>query len=95
MKRILFFVLTATALLLSSCGAGVSYVADQVRNEMESQLESQLGVDVVVGEIILVHAGGNKYESVVDVWAEGESAQFTLDVTWDGKYYQAVWEPIN
>ena len=94
MKKINFVLLAVMALFLGSCNAGISYVAEEVRNEMETQLEEQLGFNVTVDELFLVHAGGNKYESVVNVRGNGETAQFEVDVPYDGKYWQAKWAPI-
>lgn len=95
MKKIKFLFLATMTLIICSCGADLSLVAEDIRLEMESQIEAELNFDVTVGDIVLVHAGGNKYESIVTVWGNGESAQFALDVTWDGYNYSAIWEPIN
>lgn len=90
MKKFKYLLLAVVAMVLCSCGASVDELAEQIRDEMEVSLEKELGVDVHVGEVILVHKGGNEYTSIVEVTAEGETVKLSLEVVYDGESYQ--WE---
>lgn len=85
MKKIKYLLIAAMALVLYACSAPIDAVADEIRNDIENQID----VDYV-GEVILVHRGGNDYKGVVDICIDGETDTYTLEVTYDG--YAYTWE---
>ena len=72
-------------LVLSACSAPIDDIADQIRQDIINKIDADY-----VGEVILVHRGGNEYTSVVDVQVDGYVYTCSLEVTYDGNAY--AWE---
>ena len=90
MKKFRLFLVAVIALMATACGYGIEDVAQDVIADIESQLEAEFGEDVYVGEIVLVHVGGNEYEGIVDISVGGETEVCDVDVLFDGSSYK--WE---
>ena len=95
MKNVKFILFAAIALFLASCSTDTAKIAEQVRCEMESQLQNEYGADVTVDDLILVHLEGNKYDSITTVRQNGEAMQFKVNVIYDGKNWNAMWESLK
>ena len=89
MKKIKYLLLAVVAMVVCSCGVAIEDVAEEVRVSVKEQLEKDFGTSVYVGDVVLVHKGGNDYESVVDITADGETERFSLKVVFDGETF--VW----
>lgn len=90
MKKFKYLLIAFVAAVLCSCAMSVEDVAKEVREDIEAQWEKELGEDVSVSEIILVHEGGNNYSSIVDISVGIETARYSLKVVYDGDAY--TWE---
>ena len=90
MKKFKYLLLAIVAMVLCSCGYSVEYIVEDLRDEIKIELEKEYKSTVYVGDLFLVHEGGNYYTSIVEVTIAGETAKCTLNVVFDGKAY--TWE---
>lgn len=90
MKKFKYLLIALVAAVLCSCAMSVEDVAEEVRDDIKTKLEAQGNTNVQVGEVVLVHKGGNDYTSVVSVSANGYTQDCSLYVTFDGESY--TWE---
>ena len=85
MKKFKYLLIAAMTLVLSACSAPIDDVADQIRQDIINQIDADY-----VGEVILVHKGGNDYKGMVDIQVDGYVYTCSLEVTYDG--YAYTWE---
>jgi hypothetical protein len=77
----------AVSLIAAGCGSASSEdLAKEVRAEIIKKFASDPETaGIKVGELALVHRGGNDYRGILEVTAEGESEQLSVEVTYDGE----------
>ena len=93
MKKVKFLLLAVVAMVLCSCGVSINDVADQLQDELKTEIAAEKYVmSVEVGEVVLVHEEGNKYTGLVDITVNGEKYVSALNVIFDGENYTCEYE---
>ena len=90
MKKFKYLFLAIVAMVLCACGTSTEELAEYVKGEVKAYYEKECGTSVFVGDVVLVHKGGNEYESVIELSADGEVCKYSLKVIYDGE--TCVWE---
>lgn len=83
------------ALLILMFTGDIKMSTADLQTQVEESIRAKLAKEPATAEIqvkllALVHKNGNQYEGIVEISAGGETKQFTVDVTYDGK--QFMWQ---
>jgi hypothetical protein len=90
MKKIKFLLLALMAVVLCSCGYDINDLAEDVRADIERDLENDWGCSVCVEEVIIYEIEENYYEGTARIYAEGERDTFEIAVETHGDWFE--WE---
>jgi hypothetical protein len=85
----------AVALSLASCDLRMSAdeLATEVQQSMVETWKEQGFTPKVTKGLRLTHKGGNEYVGLITLSVDGESEQFSVNVTYDGNNVQ--WEVVE
>jgi hypothetical protein len=81
---VLIVILTFSLLLVVGCGMSTDQLAKKVRESIEETWAEE-DIDAKIQEFTLIKKSKTEYKGILKVSAEGETQNFTVNVTYDGK----------
>jgi hypothetical protein len=77
------------AVLLAGCGMSTEDLTEQVRASIEETWAEQ-GIEAEIKDFSLIKKSKTDYRGILKASADGETVQFTINVTVDGESF--MWE---